>query len=60
MKNECFTGRGGSRTNATSKVELFVITVNGWKALTIIIKSSTLDVTAVLDPPLTGMFKCRL
>ena len=43
---------GGSRTNATSKMELFVITVNGWKPLTIITKSSTLDVAAVLDPPL--------
>ena len=44
--------RGGSRTAATSKAELFVIIVNGWKSLTIIIKSSTLDVAAVLDPPL--------
>ena len=42
----------GSRTAATSKVELFVIIVNGWKPLTIITKSSTLDVAAVLDPPL--------
>ena len=44
--------RGGSRTAATSKVELFVIIVNGWKPLTIITKSSILDVAAVLDPPL--------
>ena len=44
--------RGGSRTAATSKVELFVIIVNGWKPLTIITKRSTLDVAAVLDPPL--------
>ena len=44
--------RGGSRTTATSKVELFLIIVNGWKPLTIITKSSTLDVAAVLDPPL--------
>ena len=44
--------RGGSRTAATSKVELFVIIVNGWKPLTIITKSSTLDVAAVVDPPL--------
>ena len=43
---------GGSRTAATSNVELFVITVNGWKPLTIITKSSTLYVAAVLDPPL--------
>ena len=41
--------RGGSRTAATSKVELFVIIVNG---LTIITKSSTLDVAAAPDPPL--------
>ena len=47
--------RGGSRTAATSKVEMFVIIVNGWKPLTIITKSSTLDVAAVLDPPLGRM-----
>ena len=46
------TFRGGSRTDAASKVELFVILVNGWKPLTIITKSSTLDVAAALDPPL--------
>ena len=44
--------RGGSRTAATSKMELFVIIVNGFKPLTIITKSSILDVAAVLDPPL--------
>ena len=48
--------RGGSRTAATSKVELFVIIVDGWKLLTIITKSSTLDVAAVLDPPMTLAF----
>ena len=47
--------RGGSRTAATSKVEHFVIIVNGWKPLTIIAKSSTLDVAAVLDPPLSPL-----
>ena len=31
--------RGGSRTAATSKVEFFVIIVNRWKQLIIIIKS---------------------
>ena len=41
-----------SRTAATSKMEYFVIIVNGWKPLTIITKSSILDVAAVLDPPL--------
>ena len=44
--------RGESRTAATSKMERFVIIVNGWKPLTIITKSSILDVAAVLDPPL--------
>ena len=39
--------RGG-----TSKMERFVIIVNGWKALTIITKHSILDVAAVLDPSL--------
>ena len=43
--------RGGSRIAATSKMELFVIIVNGWKQLTIITKSSILD-AAVLNPPL--------
>ena len=43
---------GGSRNAATSKMEHFVIIVNGSKTLTIITKSSILDVAAVLDPPL--------
>ena len=33
-------------------MERFVIIVNGWKPLTIIIKHSILDVPAVLDPSL--------
>ena len=44
--------RGGSRTVATSKMELFVIIVNGFQPLTIITKCSILDLAAVLDPPL--------
>ena len=48
--------RGGSRTAGTSKMEHFVIIVNGWKPLTIITKRSILDVTAVLDPPLIIFF----
>ena len=44
--------RGGSRTAATSKMELFVIIVNGFQPLTMITKSSMLDVATVLDPPL--------
>ena len=44
--------RGGSRTAAISKMERFVIKVNGFQPLTIIAKRSILDVAAVLDPPL--------
>ena len=47
--------RGGSRTTATSKMERFVIIVNGFQPLTIITKRSILDVAAVLDPPLHGL-----
>ena len=47
--------RGGSRTSATSKMVLFVIIVNGWKLLTIIPKSSTLDVAAAPDPLLDSI-----
>ena len=50
--------RGGSRTAATSKMERFVIIVNGWKPLTIITKRSILDVAAVLDPPLITTDVC--
>ena len=52
MSVQSYECRGGSRAAATSKVELFVIIVNGFQPLTIITKSSTLDVAAVLDPPL--------
>ena len=51
------TLRGGSRIAATSKKELFVIIVNGWKPLTIITKCSILDVAAVLHPLLTLKFR---
>ena len=44
--------RGGSRTAVTSKMEFFLIIVNGWKPLTISTKCSILDVTAALDLPL--------
>ena len=44
--------RGGSRAAATSKMELFVIIVNGFQPLTIITKWSILDVAAILDPTL--------
>ena len=42
--------RGGSRAGATSKMECFVIIVNGFQPLTIITKRFTLDVAAALDP----------
>ena len=45
-------GRDGSRAAATSKIERFVIIVNGWKPLTIITKRSILEVATALDPPL--------
>ena len=44
--------RSGSRTATISKMERFVIIVNGWRQLTIITKRSILDFAAVLDPPL--------
>ena len=44
--------KGGSRTAVTSKMERFVIIVNGCKPFTIITKRSILDVVAALDPPL--------
>ena len=45
--------RGGSRTVATSKMELFVIIVNGFQPLIIITKCPILDAAVVLDPPLS-------
>ena len=39
--------RGGPRTAATSKMERFVIIVNGWKPLTNLTKRSILDVAVV-------------
>ena len=61
--------RGGSRTAATSKMQCFVIIVNGldrfmiivngWKPLTFITKRSILDVAAALDPPLINIFHRR-
>ena len=60
--------RGGSRTAATSKMERFVIIVNGWKleAVNYYHKVLILDIAAVLDPPLVHYRtqivpgKCRL
>ena len=44
--------RGESRAAATSKMEHFVIIVNGFQPLSIITKRSILDVAAALDPPM--------
>ena len=52
--------RGGSRTAATSKIELFVIIANGFPPLTIITISSILYVAAVLDPPMMTKFECKV
>ena len=48
----CIYMRGGFRATATSKMECFVIIVNGFQPLTIITKRSILGVAAALDPPL--------
>ena len=48
------TSRGGCRAAARSKMERFVIIVNGSQPLTIITKCSILDLAAALDPPLTS------
>ena len=49
--------RGVSRTAAISKMEGFVLMVNGFQPLTIITKCSILDVAAALDPPLKATKK---
>ena len=49
--------RGGSRAAAISKMERFVIIVNGFQLLTIITKRSILHVAAALDPLLNITFK---
>ena len=44
--------RGGSAAAAGSRMECFVMIVNGFQPLAIIAKHSILDVAAALDPPL--------
>ena len=51
-ETEVIKTRGESRTVATSKMELFVAKVNGFKSLNILKKTSILDVAAALDPSL--------
>ena len=50
--------RGGSRAAATSKMERFVLIVNGFQPA--ITKRSILDVAAALDPPLLRIFQISL
>ena len=52
IENITYITRGGYRAAAASKMERFVIIVNGLQPLTIITKRSILDVAAALDPPL--------
>ena len=49
--------RRGSRDAATSKMERFVIIVNGFQPLTIITKRSILDIAAALDLPVINIFQ---
>ena len=49
LKKLTMKPRGGSRTDATSKMERFVIIVNNFQPLSIIKKRSILDIAAVLD-----------
>ena len=42
-------GRGGSRTTVTSKVEHFVIIVNGWKPLMLEASKKKLFEKSILD-----------
>ena len=51
--------RGRFRAAATSKMERFVIIVNGFQPLTVITKRSILDVAAVLGPPLGIFFRSQ-
>ena len=58
--NKSYFIRDGSRAVATSKMERFVIIVNGFQPLTIITKRSILDVAAALDPPLLHRFTLKV
>ena len=52
LRSQNSIDRGGSRTAATSKIEHFVLIVNGFQLLPIITKCCILDVAAVPDPSL--------
>ena len=62
IQNSLF--RGAFRTTATPKMKHFFITVNGFQLLTVITKSSILDVATFLDPPLllykSSYFMCSI
>ena len=47
-------GRGVSRTTVKCKLEIFVTKINGWKPLTFVTKSSTLDFPVAPDTSLNG------
>lgn len=49
--------RGGSRAAAKSKMERFVIIINGFQPLPVITKSSILAIAAALDLPSIGIFR---
>ena len=50
--------RGGYRAAATSKMQRFVVIINGFQPLTVITKCSILDAAVVLDPPLHISANC--
>ena len=58
--NKSVIHRGGTKAAATSKMECFVIIVNGFQPLTIITKHSILDIAAALDPPLIQQDKNKV
>ena len=57
---DCCNIQGGALVIiVTSTMERFMIIVNGWKKLTIIPKRTSVDVAAVLDPPLNHLIVCE-
>ena len=52
--------RGRSKATATSRMERFVIIVNGFQLLAIITKRSIWDVAVALDPPLATTGKVEI
>ena len=54
LSNNSNTQRGIYKTLATSKIKLFVTSVNKFQPLTNITKNSILDTARVLDPSLNA------